>query len=131
MGAVKLLLDTHTLLWALLADGDLSAKAHRAIADPDNAVFVSSASGWEITTKHRLGKLPLAENVADHLAEHIRKARFTVLDVSLDHALAAGRLPGPHKDPFDRMLIAQAGIEKLQVVSIDPVFRAYGIPVYW
>jgi PIN domain nuclease of toxin-antitoxin system len=131
MGAVRLLLDTHALLWALLADGDLSAKARRGIADPDNAVFVSSASGWEIATKHRLGRLPQAENIADDLADHIRKARFAVLDVSLDHALAAGRLPGPHKDPFDRMLIAQSGIEKLQVVTIDPVFRSYGVAVYW
>jgi PIN domain nuclease of toxin-antitoxin system len=131
MGAVRLLLDTHALLWALLADGDLSAKARRAIADPDNAVFVSSASGWEIAIKHRLGKLPMAKNVADNLAVHIRKARFAVLDISLDHALAAGRLPGPHKDPFDRMLIAQAGIEKLQVVTIDPVFREYGVGVFW
>jgi PIN domain nuclease of toxin-antitoxin system len=128
---VRLLLDTHALIWALLADGNLSPKAHQAIADPQNAVFVSTASAWEIAIKHRLGKLPEAEDVAVHLPAHIRKARFAVVDISLQHALAAGRLRGPHKDPFDRMLIAQAGIEALQIVSIDPVFSDYEIPVFW
>ena len=128
---MRLLLDTHALIWGLLANGDLSPKARQAIADPHNAVFVSTASAWEIATKHRLGKLAEAAAIAVHLPAHIRKARFAVIDISLEHALAAGRLRGPHKDPFDRMLIAQAGIEGLQIVSIDPVFRDYEVPVFW
>src|SRR5579883_251168 len=128
---MRLLLDTHALIWALLKGGPLSERARDAIVDPGNEVFVSSASAWEIATKHRLGKLPEAKNVANHLPAQIKVARFTILPISLDHALAAGRLRGPHKDPFDRMLIAQAEIEHLEVVSIDPVFRRYGVAVLW
>ncbi len=133
MGAVKrpvrLLLDTHALLWWLFDDPKLSPTAREAIAAPGNEVLVSSASAWEIATKHRLGRLPEAGDVPDRLPFYLRKARLGVLDVTLDHALRAGSLPGPHRDPFDRMLIAQAQIEGAPVVTVDPVFRAYGVTV--
>ncbi len=128
---MTLLLDTHTLLWWLFGDPKLSSKARAAIEKSDQRVWVSSASAWEIATKVRIGKLPEIGDVAVKLPVYLRRERFEVLPISLDHALAAGTLPGPHKDPFDRMLIAQARIEKLRVISIDPVFKQYGVPVLW
>ncbi len=128
---MTLLLDTHTLLWWLFGDPKLSSKARTAIEKSDQRVWVSSASAWEIATKVRIGKLPEIGDVAVKLPVYLRRERFEVLPISLDHALAAGTLPGPHKDPFDRMLIAQARIEKLRVISIDPVFKQYGVPVLW
>lgn len=128
---MKLLLDTHALLWWLFDDPRLPAAARAAIADPGHTVFVSAASGWEIATKYRIGKLPEAAEVAADLPRYVRRARFAVLPVTLEHALAAGALPGPHRDPFDRMLIAQARVEDLPVVSGDPVFRDYGAAVVW
>ncbi len=128
---MNLLLDTHTLLWWLFDDPKLSSKARTAIEKSDRRVWVSSASAWEIATKVRIGKLPQIGDVADKLPAYLRRERFEALPISLDHALAAGALPGPHKDPFDRMLIAQARIEKLRVVSIDSVFNQYGVPLLW
>lgn len=131
MGAVKLLLDTHTLLWWLFDDPKLSAKAKRAIKNPDNAIFASTASAWEIATKYRLGKLPGAEEAAQRLPELLRSARIEPLPISMEHALAAGALAGPHRDPFDRMLIAQAQIENLSIVTTDRVFSDYDVKVIW
>ena len=128
---MKLLLDTHALLWWLFDDPQLSSAARESISNPQNAVFVSAASGWEIATKHRLGKLPEAGDVPEKLPRYLRKARFSELSVRMEHALAAGALPGPHRDPFDRMLIAQSRIESMPVVTIDPVFRDYGVNVIW
>lgn len=131
MAAMKFLLDTHVLLWWFFNDSNLSKAAREVIADPANEMLVSSASAWEISTKHRLGRLPEAGDVATRLPHYLRKARFSVLPISLEHALAAGALPGPHKDPFDRMLIAKAQLEGLPVVTADSVFRDYGVSVVW
>lgn len=128
---MKLLLDTHVLLWWFFNDQKLSIKAREVIAEPTNDCHVSSVSAWEIATKHRIGRLPEAEDVVADLPAYLREARFSVLEISLSHALLAGVLPGPHKDPFDRMLIAQAKIEKLLVVTVDPVFQLYGLSVIW
>jgi PIN domain nuclease of toxin-antitoxin system len=128
---MKLLLDTHALLWWLFDDPLLSRDARRAIAQSDNEVFLSSASAWEIATKHRLGKLPEAGTVVKRLPALLKKARIEPLPVSVDHALLAGGLPGPHKDPFDRMLIAQARIERMPVVTTDRVFVKYRVKVIW
>jgi PIN domain nuclease of toxin-antitoxin system len=128
---VRILLDTHALLWWLFDDPKLSRKARRTIADPETEALVSSASAWEIATKHRLGKLPEAGDVVTRLPAYLRAGRFTELPISVAHALQAGRLPGPHRDPFDRMLIAQATAETLPVVTNDPVFRDYGTQVLW
>jgi PIN domain nuclease of toxin-antitoxin system len=128
---VNLLLDTHVLLWWLFDDPRLVDSCRKAIADPDNPILVSTASAWEISTKHRLGKLPEASDVATDLLRYLRAARFTPLPISMEHALAAGALPGPHRDPFDRMLIAQARLEGLRVATADPVFREYGVSVLW
>ncbi len=109
----------------------LSADARDVVADPENEAFVSSASAFEIVTKYRLGKLPVAAAFIDGLDEHLRREGFKPVALSLPHALAAGRLPGPHKDPFDRMLIAQAQLEGFTVVTSDPVFQRYRVPVVW
>ena len=109
MGAIetkqsRFLLDTHALLWWLFDDHRLTDLARSIIRNPDNAILISSASGWEISTKYRLGKLPHAEEAVRNLPSLLQRARMDVLPISIEHALAAGALPGPHRDPFDRML---------------------------
>ncbi|MBI5816236.1 MAG: type II toxin-antitoxin system VapC family toxin [Nitrospinae bacterium] len=126
-----LILDTHALLWWLFGDERLSKKAHGAIADPDHVIWVSAASAWEISTKARLGKLPEAGDVPQKLSYYLRQARFLELGVTVEHGVAAGALPGPHRDPFDRMLIAQSIITNCPVVTSDPMFREYGAKVIW
>ncbi|MBT3904462.1 MAG: type II toxin-antitoxin system VapC family toxin [Rhodospirillaceae bacterium] len=128
---MRLLLDTHALLWWLTDDPKLPLEPRDAIANTENDIFVSSASAWEISTKHRIGKLTGVGDVSERLVFYVRKSGFQSLPISLEHAVEAGRLPGPHKDPFDRMLMAQANIEKLKVVTIDPVFKDYQISVLW
>src|SRR5215510_16596420 len=128
---MRLLLDTHALLWWLDGDRRLSLKARRAIADQANVILVSAASAWEITTKARLGKLPGATDVAADVAACVTDQGFVPLDITLLHAQRAGRLPGEHRDPFDRMLIAQAQIEDLAVVTNDEVFDEYGVARLW
>ena len=128
---MRLLLDTHALLWWLTDDPKLPLEPRDAIANTENDIFVSSASAWEISTKHRIGKLTGVGDVSERLVFYVRKSGFQSLPISLEHAVEAGRLPGPHKDPFDRMLMAQANIEKLKVVTIDPVFKDDQISALW
>lgn len=131
MEPIRYLLDTHTLVWWLLDEPYLSDTARNAIAHPENILFVSSASGWEIATKHRLGKLQKAKDLIDNLPQLISRSRMNQLHITMEHALFAGTLSGPHRDPFDRMLIAQSKIENLPVITKDPVFHEYGVQVYW
>ena len=128
---MRLLLDTHTLLWWLAGDASLSATAKAAIADDGNQVFVSAASTWEIATKHRIGKLPGVAAIVGNLDTAIAEQGFTGLAVSLRHGQQAGALPGPHRDPFDRMLIAQAIAEAMVLVSNERVFDDYGAGRMW
>ncbi len=128
---MKALLDTHALLWWVFDDPKLSTTARDIIANADNEILASAASAWEISTKHRIGKLPEAGDIVRHLPMYLRQARFSELSVSVDDGLLAGNLPGPHKDPFDRMLIAQARLHSLPILTIDPVFRDYGVRVLW
>ncbi|MBM3778014.1 MAG: type II toxin-antitoxin system VapC family toxin [Acidimicrobiia bacterium] len=128
---MRLLLDTHTLLWWLDGDRRLSRRARLAIGAADNPVFVSAASAWEIATKARLGKLPGALDVASDIAGCLASQGFSSLDITVLHAQRAGRLPGGHRDPFDRMLIAQAQIEDLSVVSNDGIFDDYAVDRVW
>lgn len=129
---MKLLLDTHTLLWWSFNETDRIPKAAAAhIRNPDNDVLVSSASVWEIATKFRIGKLPQAKPFIDDFDGVIRRSGATHLATDWTHALAAGLLPGPHRDPFDRLLIAQAKIEGAAVVSADAVFADYGVATVW
>jgi PIN domain nuclease of toxin-antitoxin system len=119
---VTLLLDTHVLIWWLAEPRRLSPGAHAAIADGANLVFVSAASAWEMGIKARLGKL----NVPDDLEEQLRRERFTELPVRIAHARESSALPPLHRDPFDRMLVAQSRIESLTLVTADPLVLAYG-----
>ncbi len=128
---MRALLDTHTLLWWLDGDRRLSLQARRYIQKEDNAVLVSAASAWEIATKVRLGKLPGAVEVAANLPAILTEQGFESLAISVAHALRAGSLPGPHRDPFDRMLIAQAQAEDLPLVSNEQVFDSYGLRRIW
>ncbi|HEX4158087.1 MAG TPA: type II toxin-antitoxin system VapC family toxin [Rhizomicrobium sp.] len=128
---MQLLLDTHAFLWWLAGDPQLSVAARKAIGGEDNTVFVSAASAWEITTKHRLGKLPGAGAVAADVAGTILDQSFVSLPISVRHGQAAGALPGPHRDPFDRMLIAQAMLETLTLITNENVFDYYGVARLW
>jgi PIN domain nuclease of toxin-antitoxin system len=128
---VRLLLDTHALLWWLDGDTSLSPAAREAIASESNEIFLSAASAWEITTKYRLGKLPGAAAVAEDIVECVASQGFLELPITLVHGQTAGALPGPHRDPFDRMLIAQALAEGLVLVSNEVVFDSYRVRRLW
>jgi PIN domain nuclease of toxin-antitoxin system len=127
---MRLLLDTHALLW-WFQDSRLSIPAKRAIADPDNDVFVSSASAWEIASKQRAGKLLDAPAADRFFAAVANDPRYQQLPITVPHALLAGSFPYTHRDPFDRMLCAQAQIEGLTLVTIDPLLAGFGIPTLW
>jgi PIN domain nuclease of toxin-antitoxin system len=120
---LSLLLDTHTLIWWLANAPTLADAARTAIAD-DPDVFVSTASAWEIAIKQSIGKL----DVPTDLEAQLQHQGFEPLPITMAHALAAGSLPKHHADPFDRMLIAQATIEGLTVVTRDSRFSLYGVP---
>jgi PIN domain nuclease of toxin-antitoxin system len=128
---MRLLLDTHALLWWFTDDGRLSDTARRAIGDEANEVFVSAASAWEIATKERLGKLDGVPDAAARFAELVAADAFVHLPVSYLHALRAGGYELPHRDPFDRVLAAQSELESLVLVTRDPVFEALGTRTVW
>jgi PIN domain nuclease of toxin-antitoxin system len=121
---MRLLLDTHALLWWLEDSVELSADARDRIADGSNEVVVSAASAWEMAIKQATGKL----RVPDDLVAALEASVLATLPITFDHALRAGSLPPHHQDPFDRMLIAQAMIEGLTIVTRDPHFEPYGVP---
>jgi PIN domain nuclease of toxin-antitoxin system len=126
-----LLLDTNTLLWRLDGDERLSPPVHAAIPDTARTILVSAASAWEIATKHRLGKLPGAADVARNVRGCVAGQGFEKLAIALADAERAGRLPGPHRDPFDQMLIAQAQARDLALVSNEALFDGYGARRVW
>lgn len=128
---MRLLLDTHTLLWWLDGDRRLSRRARTALADEDNAIFVSAASAWELATKARLGKLPGALDVATDVAGCLASQGFLDLPITVHHAQRAGSLQIAHRDPFDRMLIAQAQMEDLPIVTNEALFDGFGISRVW
>lgn len=128
---MRLLLDTHTLLWSFNAAPSLSSRARRLIEDGGNEILVSAASAWEIATKVRLGKLPTGEELIADFEGYLAQLGCDALPISLEHALRAGRLPGEHRDPFDRMLIAQAQTEDLPIVSNDRIFDVYAVRRIW
>ena len=128
---MRILLDTHAFLWWLAGSDRLSETARIAVAEPANAILVSAASAWEITTKHRLGRLPGADIVAGDVQACIEDQGFQQLPITVAHAERAGRLPGLHRDPCDRMLIAQSLAHDLPLVSIESLFDGYGIRRIW
>ncbi len=128
---MKLLADTHALLWYVLGGKNLPHAVRQAFDDDLNEVYVSAASAWEITTKHRLGKLPGADVFAADVQGHIGRRGFQPLPITMAHAETAGRLAGTHRDPFDRMLIAQALLDDLTLASNETSFDRFGIKRLW
>ena len=128
---MRVLLDTHALLWWLSGDAKLSDVARSTISDDRNDVFVSAASAWEVATKHRIGKLPKVGALAVDFAHEIRAQGFAPLAITIEHAQTAGALVTDHRDPFDRMLIAQAREERLALVSIESIFDQFDITRIW
>jgi PIN domain nuclease of toxin-antitoxin system len=128
---MRVLLDTHALLWAAAYDELLSSRARHLIQPQRNEVFVSAVSAWEIATKYRLGKLPKAQALVDDFVQSIQSAGYLPLPISLEHALRAGRLAPDHKDPFDRMLAAQAIHEDLALISNDEQLDTFGVRREW
>ncbi|MGL4880515.1 MAG: type II toxin-antitoxin system VapC family toxin [Waterburya sp.] len=120
---MQFLLDTHALIWWLSKNPTLSSQAHQAIANPDNLVFVSAASAWEIAIKKSLGKL----ETPNDLVEQIEKKRFKSLAISIEQALMVEQLPLHHQDPFDRILIAQARYLNLTIITRDNKFNSYDV----
>lgn len=125
------LLDTHALLWWLYADRRLSPLVRGLLSDPSNHISVSSASAWEICTKHRLGKLRGADALVNDVAEWVSQAGFEELPISMVHAQRAGSWPQPHRDPFDRLLAAQSAVDGVPLVSSDQVLRGFGVTLVW
>jgi PIN domain nuclease of toxin-antitoxin system len=128
---VKPLLDTHAMVWWWLDDPRLPASARGMIASTANTVFVSAVSAWVVATRNRLGQWPGAEKIVAEFPVLLRRSRSAPLSISIEHACAAGRLDGAHRDPFDRMLIAQSWEENAAMVSRDAVFHDYGVGVIW
>lgn len=131
MGEVRYLLDTHTLLWWAFDAPELSPTARGLIADRANTVLVSAASSWEITTKFRLGRLPEAGVLVQDVHGWITRAGLAELPISIAHASRAGMFPQAHRDPFDRLLAAQAVTENLPIISKDSALAPFGASLIW
>jgi PIN domain nuclease of toxin-antitoxin system len=128
MGA---LLDTHALIWWAEGDHRITPALRQRLGGPKEDVFVSAATAWEIATKVRIGKLRSPKQLMQNFLESIEEFGFSSLPISLRHGYDAGRLPGTHRDPFDRILAAQALAEKLDLISVDPAFRELGVSTFW
>ena len=128
---MKILLDTHAILWWFFDDPKLSDTAREYIKTKDNQVLISSASAWEIATKYRLGKLPEAGEVVKRLPELMSISRISTLAITTDHALLAGSFDVNHRDPFDRMLAAQSKVEQIPLITVDPALHMFDIEIIW
>jgi PIN domain nuclease of toxin-antitoxin system len=128
---MRILLDTHALLWAAFRTDLLSLRARRLVQSQRNEILISAASAWEISTKYRLGKLPMAQALVEDFIPIVTSAGYLLLPISVEHALRAGRLPAEHKDPFDRMLAAQAIHEDLALISKDEQLDVFSVRREW
>ena len=128
---MRLLLDTHSFLWFLLDDPKLSQTAKRSIADPDNDIDISPASYWEIAIKISLNKYSLPEPYEPFMERELATNQFRILPIAPKHAAALTSLPFHHRDPFDRLIIAQAMVEQIPVISGDEAFAAYPVTRIW
>ena len=127
---MRLLLDTHAFLWFVTGSGRLSARARRALEADDAELVLSAASVWEMAIKAKLGRLTLPAGVEEYIAEKVAEG-FVVLPIEWPHAAAVERLPMLHRDPFDRLIVAQSLAERLPLVSADRQFHRYGVKVVW
>jgi PIN domain nuclease of toxin-antitoxin system len=128
---VKLLLDTHVWLWSAIEPKRLSDPTRAALLDASNEIYLSAASIWETAIKVELGKLQLPTGLAEFVANQTGPGVAEILPINADHAIAVAELPRHHRDPFDRLLVAQAKVEELTLVTVDEAVRAYGVPVLW
>ena len=128
---MRFLLDTHALIWWWLDAPQMGKSGGDAIGSPANDIFVSAATVWEIATKWRIGKLPEIEDPESQYAPLMARNGFVSLPIDDTHTMRAGLLPGEHRDPFDRLIAAQALIEGLTVITRDPVFTAFGCDAIW
>ncbi len=128
---VKYLLDTHALIWWWIEPNKLSKQAIQVISNTDNIIHVSSASMWEMATKHRKGKLSDVDDILSNFETLINEDDFKPLPISWQHARLSGQLPHSHNDPFDRMLVAQAQMENLTLISCDGVMQHFDVKLLW
>lgn len=128
---MEALLDTHALIWWVTGDDRISPQLRRLIGDADTDVYVSAATAWEIATKARIGKLEAPQGLLLDFVAAVESLGFLPLPITLRHGSDAGRLCGAHRDPFDRMLAAQARAERLTLMSVDPAFAALGVETVW
>jgi len=128
---MRLLLDTHAFLWWIFDDRRLSPTARDLIADPSAEILFSVVSAWEIAIKARTGRLDLPADVPAFVQDQVRRNRFTVLPIALRHALQVHALPDHHRYPFDRLLVAQAQVEKVPLLSRDAQSAAYDVELRW
>lgn len=128
---MRYLLDTHTFIWSITDPARLSTRVRDLIEDPDNDILLSCASAWEIAIKAGLGRMQPPRDVAEHVPEQLLKHGFIHLPIELPHVLAVARLPLLHRDPFDRLLVCQAQLERLPLLTSDPNIQRYQVPVIW
>ena len=128
---MRILLDTHAFLWWITGDQRLSERSIECISDGSNELFFSVASGWEIAIKAGLGRIDIPDPLDRFVSEHLFRNHMDVLAIQLSHALHVITLPQFHRDPFDRMLISQAQIERLPILSSDKLLAAYDVEVIW
>ena len=128
---MRVLVDTHAFFWWVTDDKKLSTRAREVIADQTNEVMISAVLAWELATKVRFSKWPEAVDLATNIDRIIDANDFTPLPITMTHARTAGFLPARHRDPFDRMLAAQSQVERISLLSADPVFAALGVQVMW
>lgn len=128
---MRILLDTHAFLWWISNDPQLSAQARSLIEDVANEIVVSAVSGWEIAIKAQLGKLTVAADLEQFVASQITQNYFTILPIKLVHTLHIHHLPLHHRDPFDRMLVAQSQLEDLTMLTVDPLIMQYTVATIW
>lgn len=128
---MRLLLDTHAFLWWVLDDSQLSQTARAAIHDSENDLFFSAVSSWEISIKASLGKLALPKRPDQFFQRQLAKNRFELLPITVEHTVAIYHLPHHHRDPFDRLLIAQCHVENLSLITNDGLIQQYNVPIVW
>ena len=128
---MRVLLDTHAFLWWINDDVRLSEGAREIFSDGDNELLFSVASGWEMAIKVGMGKLTVSGSLGPYISKHLAENAVEVLPINLSHAVGVTELPDHHRDPFDRLLVSQALVEKLPILSTDPQISRYPIETLW
>ena len=128
---MRYLLDTHAFLWFVLDDQRISTKAKSIIKDSKNEIYFSAASAWEMSIKIRLGRLTIEEDLEPFIIKQLAENNFSTLSITIFHSIYTSKLPNIHKDPFDRMIVAQAQVEDLSIISKDKNIKKYSVPVVW